>query len=110
MRVDDKDSQLRQIRTWAGDGRKLSWMAKELGYKTTSGVTNFLKRNDVGLREELRESNSTGQPPVSKEEAIRRLRLLVNIEAIGITAAALATWGRNNCPNGAAEALEDYLD
>lgn len=47
---------------------------------------------------------------MSRDQAVKRLRLGAQIEAAGVNPFALAQWLFNNAPDGSADALADYVD
>lgn len=95
--------------------------AKRLGV-SRQAVSRFLGRYDTELRARL-SSNSThgAHIRVSPAEALRRLRTVVEAEdaneslgsaarRLGITTSALWEWLKDNAPDGARDALSDYID
>lgn len=105
-----REARLKTIRSLMEQGLKARGISNRLGYTHVSGLINWLNTNSPALREELRQGfNPDGGRPVSRAEAVARLKLLIEIKKAGVHPTALAGWGAKNFPLADYEqALEDY--
>lgn len=85
-------------------------LAADLGYSHQSGLTLWMKRHAQDLREKFNTEPRyrSGNKPLPREEAVKRLRAILTVELMGFNIVNLAAWARSNAPDGAAQALEDY--
>lgn len=93
-----------------GRGTGIGELARREGYAHACGAINYLKRNAPDVYRKFRKNHTLGGKPVPREEAIKRLKLGLLIEAAGVNAEALAKWLKTVAPHGCADALLDYED
>lgn len=91
-------------------GLRARAIAYKLGYTHVSGVINWCNTNAPALRERMRVAFApTAGKPVEREEAVRRLKMLIPFQDAEMNPVQVAAWALRNFPDGDFRlALEDY--
>lgn len=104
-----RERKLSELREALDEGLQMSDMARKWGV-TLSAVSNFLARNDRALRRAFHANSRPGMPPVSNENKIARLRILKQLNDMGLSVGAFRAWCEMYAPDGADDALAELLD
>lgn len=93
-------------------GLSMKAIAIDLGYSHVSGLSAWMKAHATDIREmfHTKPHYRPGRKPLSREEAIARLKVAAFVEAAGFNIVNLAHWCRSHAPDGAAVALADYAE
>lgn len=105
----DITARVAKLQRFASAGLCLSEAARRLDM-TLPALSKWSRRYAAEAHAELKHNGAPGRPDLSRDQAVKRLRLGAQIEAAGVNPFALAQWLFNNAPDGSADALADYVD